>query len=88
MTNQWPIGKASKMIILLHSTDLEMVATYLSVVGKGFVGAGFVGMYSFTAELSPTIIRNMAVSYGSACARVGGMVAPYVGGPLVSTQME
>ena len=64
--------------------DIEEGATGLSVVGKGLVASAFVGLYSFTAELAPTTVRNAAMSFGSACARVGGMAAPYVGGPLVS----
>lgn len=63
-----------------------MGATGLSVIGKGCVAAAFVGLHSYTAELAPTMIRNAALSFGSAAARVAGMAAPYVGGPLVSIQ--
>ncbi|ELU12833.1 hypothetical protein CAPTEDRAFT_83226, partial [Capitella teleta] len=80
-------GSSIKMDGLLlntsfHVIDIELGATGLSVIGKGLVASAFVGLYSFTAELAPTSVRNVALSFGSACARIGGMAAPYVGGPL------
>ena len=64
---------------------LEDVATALSVVGKGAAACGFGAIYVFTGELNPTSIRSIAFSMMSMFARVSGMAAPFIGGPLVST---
>ena len=42
----------------------------------------FTGVYILTSELVPTSVRNIGVGFASMCARVAGMAAPYVGGPL------
>ena len=60
-----------------------MVATGLAVLGKGLNGMVFAGLYVLTAELAPTTLRSGAMGLASMCARISGMAAPYVGGPLV-----
>ena len=60
------------------------MATGLSIVGKGAAAAGFGGIYVYTAELNPTNIRNIALGAASMVARISGMAAPFVGGPMVS----
>ncbi|ELT98228.1 hypothetical protein CAPTEDRAFT_166395 [Capitella teleta] len=62
--------------------DLEIGATVLSVMGKGFVTVSFTGVYILTSEIVPTSVRNIGVGFTSMCARIAGMAAPYVGGPL------
>ena len=62
---------------------IEEGATVFSILGKAFTGMAFLSMYSITAELAPTTVRQQAISFGSACARVSGMAAPFVGGPMV-----
>ena len=49
-----------------------------------FVTMGFSSIYVFTSELYPTEVRNVGVGVASMCARISGMAAPNVGGPLVS----
>lgn len=56
----------------------QPIVTGMAIVGKFFVATTFVGIYVFTAELYPTLIRNMAVGISSMSARVGGIIAPYV----------
>ncbi|XP_013191047.2 organic cation transporter protein [Amyelois transitella] len=49
---------------------------------------GYSAMYTFTSELFPTVVRNMAVGASSTTSRVGSMLAPFVagasGGPWVA----
>jgi OCT family organic cation transporter-like MFS transporter 4/5 len=54
------------------------------MVSKGFVTVGFSSIYVFTSELFPTEVRNVGVGSASMCARVGGMIAPYMGPSLVT----
>lgn len=59
--------------------------TALSLTGKGFVTMAFTGIYVYTTELFPTEVRNIAMGSASLCARISGMFAPLMGGPLVSS---
>ncbi|ELU05582.1 hypothetical protein CAPTEDRAFT_153730 [Capitella teleta] len=70
-------------IPFLLNSNLEDVATGLSIVGKGAAAAGFAAIYVYTAELYPTNIRNIALGSASMVARVSGMAAPFVGGQMV-----
>ena len=56
----------------------------LAMVGKFCISASFAIIYVFSAELFPTVVRNVGVGSGSFWARVGGVVAPYIG-ELVSS---
>ena len=64
-------------------TDLENAATAFSILGKAAITISFSGVYVYTTELVPTNVRNIGIGTASMCARIAGMAAPYVGGPLV-----
>ncbi|ELU08084.1 hypothetical protein CAPTEDRAFT_81559, partial [Capitella teleta] len=64
--------------------DLEDVATAFSVVGKAGISGAFGAVYVYTGELNPTNIRNIAFGTASMFARISGMAAPFIGGPLVN----
>lgn len=49
----------------------------LVMLGKFGVTSAFSMLYVFTAELYPTLVRNMAVGTTSMASRVGSIVAPY-----------
>ena len=49
------------------------------MIGKFCISASFAIIYVFSAELFPTVVRNVGVGSGSFWARVGGVVAPYIG---------
>ena len=55
----------------------------MSLIGKSCVTLGYVCIYLFTCELMPTEVRNGALGIASVSARVSGMIAPFIGGPLV-----
>jgi OCT family organic cation transporter-like MFS transporter 4/5 len=59
-------------------------ATGMSLLGKFFATMCFSSVYLYSAELLPTEVRNGGVGFASLCARVSGMAAPFIGGPLVS----
>ena len=54
------------------------------MVGKMAISATFNLGYLYTSELFPTPVRNMAVGSSSMMARISGLVAPFMGKPLVS----
>lgn len=47
------------------------------MLGKFGVTSAFAMLYVFTAELYPTLVRNMAVGIASMASRVGSIIAPY-----------
>lgn len=47
------------------------------MLGKFGVTSAFSMLYVFTAELYPTLVRNMAVGITSMASRVGSIIAPY-----------
>ena len=60
-------------------TDLKVVIIVLAMVGKFCINVSFGIIYLFSGEISPTVVRNIGVSSCSFWARIGGMVAPYIG---------
>ena len=66
-------------------TDLNGLLTALSTIGKGAISFSFSCVYIYAVDLFPTPVRNNAVGTSSVFARIGGMAAPYMGPPMVST---
>ncbi|CAH1776013.1 unnamed protein product [Owenia fusiformis] len=58
---------------------LALLKTILSLVGKCAISSSFAIIYVFSVELFPTVVRNSGVGAGSMCARIGGVVAPFIG---------
>ncbi|ELT95137.1 hypothetical protein CAPTEDRAFT_120455 [Capitella teleta] len=87
---KWTTGGATLMagfatlicIPFRLDNNLEDVATAFSVLGKAGAACAFGGIYVYTGELNPTNIRSIAFGAASMCARISGMAAPFVGGPL------
>ncbi|ELT90484.1 hypothetical protein CAPTEDRAFT_108871, partial [Capitella teleta] len=87
---KWTTGGATLMagistlicVPFLMDSNLEDVATAFSVVGKAGISGAFGAVYVYTGELNPTNIRNIAFGTASMFARISGMAAPFIGGPL------
>ncbi|XP_015264754.1 PREDICTED: solute carrier family 22 member 4 [Gekko japonicus] len=65
------------LFIQLVPSDLHLLSVILAMLGKFGVTAAFSMLYVYTAELYPTIVRNMAVGATSMSSRVGSIIAPY-----------
>ena len=48
------------------------------MVGKCAISASFAIIYVFSAELFPTVVRNVAMGLCAMFARFGGIVAPVI----------
>ena len=78
--NNWPIIT----LAMIGKLCITGILSVMNVRGEGLINRTFVSgsfgiIYVFSAETYPTIIRSIGVGSSSVFARLGGMVAPYVG---------
>ncbi|XP_072256939.1 solute carrier family 22 member 4-like [Pyxicephalus adspersus] len=71
------LGGVVLLLIQLVPIDLHILSTCMVMIGKFGVTAAFSMAYVYTAELYPTVIRNMGVGIGSMSSRVGSVISPY-----------
>ena len=71
-------------VCVIADTEYADLVTSLTMIGKAAITASFSVIYVYTAELFPTSVRHIAVGSSSMMARIGGLVAPFMGEPLVS----
>ncbi|XP_021533172.1 solute carrier family 22 member 4 isoform X2 [Aotus nancymaae] len=80
-------GGGVLLFIQLVPADYYFLSIGLVMLGKFGITSAFSMLYVFTAELYPTLVRNMAVGVTSMASRVGSIIAPYfvyLGGALES----
>ncbi|XP_073329784.1 solute carrier family 22 member 7-like [Pagrus major] len=58
--------------------DKGMFQTAVGALGKMVIEAGFTGLYLYTTELYPTVMRQNGLGYGSLMARLGVAVSPLI----------
>ncbi|XP_037656948.1 solute carrier family 22 member 5 isoform X3 [Choloepus didactylus] len=71
------LGGSVLLFVQLVPADLFYLATVLVMVGKFGVTAAFSMVYVYTAELYPTVVRNMGVGVSSTASRLGSILSPY-----------
>lgn len=59
-------------------TEIEWLIVTLSLVGKFGIAAAFAIVYVYSAEIFPTEYRSVGIGACSMCARIGGIVAPFI----------
>ena len=47
------------------------------------IAISFTTAYVYSVEIFPTPVRNVGIGSSSMCARISGMIAPFMGDPLV-----
>ncbi|XP_028413345.1 organic cation transporter protein-like [Dendronephthya gigantea] len=60
------------------STSLKILETACALIGKSSALAALNTIGTFTAELYPTVIRNISLGVNSAWSRIGGMLSPQI----------
>lgn len=63
---------------MLVPDRLNWLVVVLAMCGKLAITASYGTIYIFSAEQFPTVIRNVGMGTSSMCARVGGILAPYI----------
>ncbi|XP_051834188.1 solute carrier family 22 member 4 [Antechinus flavipes] len=71
------LGGGVLLFIQLVPIEYHFLSTALVMLGKFGITSAFSMLYVFTAELYPTLVRNMAVGATSMSSRVGSIIAPY-----------
>ncbi|CAL4107484.1 unnamed protein product, partial [Meganyctiphanes norvegica] len=72
------LGGSALLCTMFIPEDLSWLIITLSMFGKLCITASYAVIYVFTAELFPTVVRNLGVGSSSMVARIGGALAPYI----------
>ncbi|CAH1251989.1 SLC22A5 [Branchiostoma lanceolatum] len=81
---RWPLclmllfGGVACIVAFFIPKHLGWMTTTLAMTGKFMITATFSIIYIFSAEIFPTVVRQIGIGMSSMSARVGGMVAPFV----------
>nr|XP_042139932.1 solute carrier family 22 member 5-like isoform X2 [Peromyscus maniculatus bairdii] len=71
------LGGSVLLLMQLVPSDLLFLSTTLVMVGKFGITSAYSMVYVYTAELYPTVVRNMGVGVSSTAARLGSILSPY-----------
>ena len=65
---------SSKIFMKEH---VALLVTF-SMLGKLAITSSYGTVYIFSAELFPTVVRNVGMGTASLSARIGGILCPYI----------
>ena len=89
------IGRKLPYLILMMTSGISLFCTIivprdvyqnnwpiivLALVGKMCITGAWAIMYVYSAEIYPTVCRSIGIGASSVCARLGLIIAPYIGG--------
>lgn len=66
------------LLTMIVPDKMDWLIVVLAMCGKLAITASYGTIYIFSAEQFPTVIRNVGMGTASMCARVGGILAPYI----------
>uniref|UniRef100_A0A8C5GGF0 Solute carrier family 22 member 5-like n=1 Tax=Gouania willdenowi TaxID=441366 RepID=A0A8C5GGF0_GOUWI len=72
------LGGGVLLLIQFIPDTLQSVALALEMTGKFGFTMAFGVVYIYTAEIYPTVLRNVGMGICSSAARIGSITAPYV----------
>ncbi|XP_037543219.1 solute carrier family 22 member 4 [Nematolebias whitei] len=72
------IGGGVLLLIQFIPNTIQYVALALEMTGKFGFTMAFTIVYIYTAEIYPTVLRNVGMGMCSSAARIGSITAPYV----------
>ncbi|KAM9313501.1 organic cation/carnitine transporter 2-like [Gastrophryne carolinensis] len=71
------LGGVVLLFIQLVPPELGILSIMLVMLGKFGITSAFSIVYVYTAELYPTVVRNMGVGASSMASRLGSIISPY-----------
>ncbi|XP_078071222.1 organic cation/carnitine transporter 2-like isoform X2 [Mustelus asterias] len=71
------LGGVILLLIQFIPSSLHILTTVLMMVGKAGITISFAIVYVFSAELYPTVVRNMGIGICSMASRIGSIISPY-----------
>ncbi|KAE8614501.1 hypothetical protein XENTR_v10008191 [Xenopus tropicalis] len=71
------LGGVVLLFIQLVPQELGILSIVLVMLGKFGITSAFSMVYVYTAELYPTVVRNMGVGASSMASRMGSILSPY-----------
>lgn len=75
---------ATMLFALAPNTPLLLTG---AIVMSAFSLGAWGGLYAYTPELYPTVVRGTGFGAASGLSRIGGAIAPLVGGALLATSL-
>lgn len=58
--------------------EYSKLTVVFAMIGKAGISGGWAALQVFSAEIFPTVVRNIGVASCSLCARIGAIVAPQI----------
>ncbi|KAM5172147.1 organic cation/carnitine transporter 2-like [Mantella aurantiaca] len=71
------LGGVVLLFIQLVPQELSILSIMLVMLGKFGITSAFSMVYVYTAELYPTVVRNMGIGASSMASRLGSILSPY-----------
>ncbi|KAH1166743.1 hypothetical protein KIL84_015915 [Mauremys mutica] len=71
------LGGCVLLFVQLVPPHLHILSIILVMLGKFGITSSFSIVYVYTAELYPTVVRNMGVGASSMASRLGSILSPY-----------
>ncbi|XP_030359796.1 solute carrier family 22 member 5-like isoform X3 [Strigops habroptila] len=71
------LGGCVLLFIQLVPSHIRPLSILLVMLGKFGITSAFAIVYVYTAELYPTVVRNMGVGASSMASRLGSILSPY-----------
>ena len=59
-----------------------LIPTHHTKVGRFAITGSFSMVFVYAVEIFPTVVRNFGLGSSSTCARIGSIIAPYIGREL------
>lgn len=66
------------LVFIFIPSHMTYTILGFAIVGQVVIYVSFILIYLYTSELFPTVVRNSALGFASMCARIGGLIAPFV----------
>ena len=79
-----PLRTMSSLVVCCCFAALQWTGVALAMMGKLGIAGAFATLYIFSSEIFPTVVRNSGIGASSLCARVGGILAPYIANMVIN----